>query len=264
MPKAPNKPTATNKRASLSTTNKRKNDYEDDLISLSESDSADSEMAETDTDSSEGNVEDSDSEDDDVAPTGLSDSESEYDNDEDEITKKNNKKKQSKNKRKPNEDDDIGEESDYESEIDVISDSPDGENNDDDDDEPIENYLQKINDNMRSNIITDFHPQLKPHNYEEISLLTKIQRNRFGDIVDDLHRTSPFMTKYECTRILAERTTQINLGMQSFLEDNAKDIMDGFLIAKEEFKQKKIPFIVKRPLPNGAFEYWKASDLEII
>ena len=28
--------------------------------------------------------------------------------------------------------------------------------------------------------------------------------------------------------------------------------------------KKKIPFIIKRPIPGGAFEYWKLKDLEII
>jgi DNA-directed RNA polymerase I, II, and III subunit RPABC2 len=130
------------------------------------------------------------------------------------------------------------------------------------DEEPIENYLQKLNDNMKSNIITDFHPQLKPHNFEEIKVLTKIERDKNGDVIDDLHKTSPFMTKYERSRILAERTVQINLGAQIFLAET--DIIDGYLIALEELTQKKIPFIIKRPLPNGAFEYWNAYDLELL
>ena len=32
----------------------------------------------------------------------------------------------------------------------------------------------------------------------------------------------------------------------------------------KEFEAKKIPFIVQRPLPNGACEYWRLSDLEIL
>jgi DNA-directed RNA polymerases I, II, and III subunit RPABC2 len=132
------------------------------------------------------------------------------------------------------------------------------------DNEPIENYLQKIDDNMKSNIISNFHPQLKPHNYEEILVLTKIERDQNGDIIDDLHKTSPFMTKYERARILAERTVQINSGVQSFLDESQNERIDGYLIAMEELKQKKIPFIIKRPLPNGSFEYWNANDLELL
>jgi DNA-directed RNA polymerase I, II, and III subunit RPABC2 len=130
------------------------------------------------------------------------------------------------------------------------------------DDEPMEKYLQKINANMKTNIINDFHPQLKPHNYEEIQTMTKVQRNKYGDIEDDLHRTSPYLTKYERSRILAERTVQLDLGMQSFIDDMG--VIDSYLIAVEELKQKKLPFIIKRPLPNGAFEYWNIMDLEFL
>ena len=136
--------------------------------------------------------------------------------------------------------------------------------NEEDEEENIENYLQKINDDIKSCIITNYHPELKIHNYEEIQLLTKIKRDNNGDIIDDLHKTSPFMTKYERARILSERTVQINSGSPSFLDNLSNDIIDGYLIALEELKQKKIPFIIKRPLPNGSFEYWNLSDLELL
>ena len=41
-------------------------------------------------------------------------------------------------------------------------------------------------------------------------------------------------------------------------------VIDGYLIALKEFDEKKIPFIIKRPLPNGSCEYWKMSDLEVL
>ena len=31
-----------------------------------------------------------------------------------------------------------------------------------------------------------------------------------------------------------------------------------------ELNEKKIPFIIRRPLPNNSSEYWKLQDLEII
>jgi hypothetical protein len=31
-----------------------------------------------------------------------------------------------------------------------------------------------------------------------------------------------------------------------------------------ELQKKKIPFIIKRPLPNGSNEYWKVSDLKML
>ena len=73
----------------------------------------------------------------------------------------------------------------------------------------------------------------------------------------------PFLTKYERTRILGQRAKQIDTGAKSFVKtDNS--ILDGYIIAQAELEQKKIPFIIKRPLPNGGFEYWNISDLELI
>ncbi len=35
-------------------------------------------------------------------------------------------------------------------------------------------------------------------------------------------------------------------------------------IAEEELRQRKTPFIIKRPLPNNTFEYWKIEQFEKI
>ena len=40
--------------------------------------------------------------------------------------------------------------------------------------------------------------------------------------------------------------------------------MDGHTIALMELNKGKIPFIIRRPMPNGGSEYWKVKDLQII
>ena len=42
------------------------------------------------------------------------------------------------------------------------------------------------------------------------------------------------------------------------------NVIDGYLIALLELEQKKLPFIIKRPFPNGGVEYWNVSDLEFL
>ena len=136
----------------------------------------------------------------------------------------------------------------------------------DDDDEEEDNdpdYLQKFDDSIKQQIITDFHPELKTHNYDEIDVLSKVVRDNMGTIIDPLHKTLPFLTKYEKTRVLGERATQLNAGAMAMIEVDAY-MIDGYVIALKEFEQKKIPFIIKRPLPNGAVEYWKLEDLEVL
>ena len=134
---------------------------------------------------------------------------------------------------------------------------------DEDDESDDENYLQKFEDNMKENIIEKYHPELKSHNYEEVNNLAKIVRNEYGEIIDPLHKTLPFITKYEKSRIIGERAKQINAGAQPLINVEP-NMIDGYLIALKEFEEKKTPFIIKRPMPNGGCEYWKLSDLEVI
>ena len=35
-------------------------------------------------------------------------------------------------------------------------------------------------------------------------------------------------------------------------------------MAELELAEKRIPFIIRRPLPNGGSEYWNVKDLENI
>ena len=142
-----------------------------------------------------------------------------------------------------------------------MDDNISGSDDDDDDDTDDENYLQKIDAEMSSDIIANNHHELKNHNAEEISVMCKVVRNTNGTIIDPLHTTLPFLTRYEIANILGNRATQIESGATPFVE--VKDnIIDSYLIAMSEFKQKKIPYIIRRPLPNGGSEYWKFSDLE--
>ena len=134
---------------------------------------------------------------------------------------------------------------------------------DEDDEEEDENYLQKFDEETKHKIIEDFHPELNIHNYDEVDILSRVVRNAQGVIVDPLHKTLPFLTKYEKARILGERAKQLNAGAKSFIEVDPT-IIDGYLIALAELEQKKIPFIVKRPMPNGGCEYWKLKDLEFL
>jgi len=136
----------------------------------------------------------------------------------------------------------------------------DSDNEDEDEDE---NYLQKFNSEINKNYIMEFHPECMNHNYDEINALSKVTRDEFNIIIDPLHKTIPFLTKYEKTRILGQRAKQIECGAKPLVRV-PENIIDGYIIAELELQQKKIPFIIRRPLPNGGSEYWNLKDLEII
>jgi DNA-directed RNA polymerase I, II, and III subunit RPABC2 len=132
---------------------------------------------------------------------------------------------------------------------------------DDDDEEEDDDYLQKMNEDVRKKVIEDFHPELKTLNYEEVDALATVIRDKQNHIFDPLHKTLPILTRYEKARVLGERARQINAGASPMI-DVEPTLVDGYLIALKELEQKRIPFIIQRPLPNGTSEYWRVSDLE--
>ena len=134
---------------------------------------------------------------------------------------------------------------------------------DDDEDGDGETYLKKFDKDINSNYIVNNHPECALQNYDEILAMTKVVRDKNNIIIDDLHRTIPHLTKYERARILGQRAKQIECGATPFIKV-PEDVIDGYLIASMELQQNRIPFIIRRPMPNGGSEYWKVGDLENI
>jgi DNA-directed RNA polymerase subunit K/omega len=134
---------------------------------------------------------------------------------------------------------------------------------DDEDEDYDDSYLQKFDSEVTKNYINDFHPECLIQNYDEITKLTTVVRDSNNIIIDPLHRTIPFLTKYEKARILGQRAKQIETGAKPFISV-PENIIDGYVIAELELQQKRIPFIIRRPIPGGAFEYWNIRDLEMI
>ena len=134
-----------------------------------------------------------------------------------------------------------------------------GDGDDDDD----ESKLKKFDKELREDYLVKFHPESLIQNYDEIYNLARVVRDANGVIVDSLHKTLPMLTKYEKTRILGQRAKQINDGATPFIKV-PEGVIDGYLIAIRELEEKKIPFIIRRPLPNRGSEYWMVEDLEIV
>ena len=134
---------------------------------------------------------------------------------------------------------------------------------DDEDEDYDDSYLQKFDSEVTKNYINDFHPECLIQNYDEITKLTTVVRDSNNIIIDPLHRTIPFLTKYEKARVLGQRAKQIEMGAKPFISV-PENVIDGYVIAELELQQKRIPFIIRRPIPGGAFEYWNIRDLEMI
>ena len=126
-----------------------------------------------------------------------------------------------------------------------------------------EEELQKLNDFKLNEFIFTNHHESMFSNMTEINYLSQIKRDENGIIIDDNHKTIPFLTKYERTKILGQRVKQLNSGDKAYI-DLDKNIIDNYIIAKKELEEKKLPVIIRRPLANSRSEYWRLEDLEII
>ena len=63
----------------------------------------------------------------------------------------------------------------------------------------------------------------------------------------------PTLTRFEKARIMGARALQLSLGAPVFIKI-PKNAITSLEIAMEELKQKVIPIVIKRTLPNGDYQ----------
>ncbi len=100
------------------------------------------------------------------------------------------------------------------------------------------------------------HPEVKP-----------IFRNEVIDTVKQPRITREYFTKYEYTALLSMRAQQLAEGAKPLasLEGlKASDPMFVWNVAKREIEQRKLPFIIRRQLPDGTSEFWSVQEMEIM
>lgn len=81
----------------------------------------------------------------------------------------------------------------------------------------------------------------------------------------DTYSTLPWMTKYEFDQLIGLRTMHLSRGAVPLVtippDFSIESNMRLRQIAIEELQQKKLPYLIKRTLPNGKIEYWPVSRL---
>jgi DNA-directed RNA polymerase I, II, and III subunit RPABC2 len=80
---------------------------------------------------------------------------------------------------------------------------------------------------------------------------------------DRKHKSVPYLTIFEKTKILGFRANQLAQGGMPFVNVPAH-VTDVLEIANMELEQKRLPYILKRPMPDGTFEYIRLNDLLIV
>jgi len=108
------------------------------------------------------------------------------------------------------------------------------------------------------------HPECLLDYVEQVLPKIPLKGGEAGEVtVDANHVTYPFLTQFERTKIIGLRANQLSRGAVPFITV-PKHITDVRDIARLELEQKRLPYLIKRPLPNGTFEYWRLVDLLLL
>ena len=123
--------------------------------------------------------------------------------------------------------------------------------------------VEALNDEPHD-MLLKFHPETVIDYAETVLPSVPLQVAPAGSTATDAnHMSPPFLTVYERTKVLGTRANQIADGARPFIvvPDHMTDPLE---IAKLELEQRRLPYIIKRPMPDGTFEYWRLSDLMIL
>lgn len=81
------------------------------------------------------------------------------------------------------------------------------------------------------------------------------------------YRSLPIMTKYEFDQVIGLRTMHLSRGAPPLVDipNDFKVISNIHLreIAQRELLEQRLPYMIKRNMPNGKTEYWSLSDLDL-
>ncbi len=84
--------------------------------------------------------------------------------------------------------------------------------------------------------------------------------NTYNNYYQNTKKTSPYLTKYEKAKILGVRAQMIATGSPSMV-NVPSHITSTYDIALLEFKEDKIPLLIRRFLPDGNYEDWRLEDM---
>lgn len=71
--------------------------------------------------------------------------------------------------------------------------------------------------------------------------------------------TTRYLTKYERARVLGTRALQISMNAPVMVDLDGET--DPLKIAEKELRERKIPIIIRRYLPDGSHEDWAVDEL---
>lgn len=112
----------------------------------------------------------------------------------------------------------------------------------------------------------DDEDNVEDQDKENMMILDNNEEDRYqpklAAVADSERTTTKFLTKYEKARVLGARALQISRNAPIMIPLDP-GVWDPLEIAQKELEAGKIPFIIRRFLPNNTYEDVKVSELNI-
>ena len=90
---------------------------------------------------------------------------------------------------------------------------------------------------------------------EDIEILDSNENSTKSSV----HKTTPYMTKYEYTRIISRRAIDISNNYPITIDPRGE--INPIEIAKRELYARTLPLTIRRYLPTGEHDDWNVNDL---
>jgi len=131
-----------------------------------------------------------------------------------------------------------------------------------DDNEDYDNEVTNENDFSEDEDILDLNVEDDDKLNEENDFKLITYKNVLENIEKKVKKSLPFLTKFERARIEGVRLQELAYGAKPRVDTTGLKSINE--IVQKELLLRKIPFIIKRTLPNGSFEYWKLEEFESV
>jgi len=127
------------------------------------------------------------------------------------------------------------------------------------DDESTQLQSLLISDDLELEEDDDEEEGISLSNNEEKKYIVSVEES-YSNYYTNEKNTSPILTKFERAKLLGIRAEMISAG-NSPLVVVPRGVDNAYEIALLELKEKKIPLIIRRHLPNGSVEDWRIEEL---
>jgi len=129
------------------------------------------------------------------------------------------------------------------------------------DEQPVQTETTK--ESRALQFLTMHHPECRIDYIEDVLKVLPLSAYPPDQKNDQKHKSVPYLTLFEKTKLIGFRANQLAQGARPLIEV-PQHVTDVIEIAKLELEQKRMPYILKRSMPDGTFEYWRLADLLIL